>query len=48
MRAESQTEQSRILQSVMIRESPVGLYTAKEITAIRDYLDIREDLPSPQ
>ncbi|MDY4697166.1 MAG: hypothetical protein SO362_04700 [Selenomonas montiformis] len=48
MRAESQTEKSRILQSVMIRESPVGLYTAKEITAIRDYLDIREDLPSPQ
>ncbi len=36
-------EQSRLLQSVMIRESPVGLFTADEITQIRDALSIPKD-----
>lgn len=39
LRTNDQSEQSRLLQAVMIRESPVGLYTAKEIAAIRDYLN---------
>jgi hypothetical protein len=43
MLTDDQAEQSRMLQTIMIRESPVGLYTAKEITAIRDYLEIPED-----
>lgn len=45
IRSDDQTEQSIMLQSIMIRESPAGLYTAKEISAIRDYLDISEDKP---
>lgn len=45
IRSDDQTEQSIMLQSIMIRESPAGLYTAKEISAIRDYLDISEDRP---
>ena len=43
LKTDNQTEQSRMLQTIMIRESPVGLYTAKEITAIRQYLDIPEE-----
>ena len=43
LRTTDQAEQSRMLQAVMIREQPVGLYTAKEIAAIRDYLDIEQD-----
>ena len=43
IRSDDQAEQSRMLQSIMIRESPAGLYTAKEISAIRDYLDVSED-----
>lgn len=38
MPAESQPEQSRLLQAVMLRESPVALFTAEEITAIREQL----------
>ena len=45
LRINDQAEQSRLLQTVMIRESPVGLYTAKEISAIREYLNIKEDMP---
>ena len=43
LKTDNQAEQSRMLQTIMIRESPVGLYTAKEITAIRQYLDIPEE-----
>jgi hypothetical protein len=43
LKTDNQSEQSRMLQTIMIRESPVGLYTAKEITAIRQYLDIPEE-----
>lgn len=43
IRSNDQAEQSRMLQSIMIRESPAGLYTAKEISAIRDALDISQD-----
>ncbi|MDD6135217.1 MAG: hypothetical protein PUB49_11125 [Selenomonadaceae bacterium] len=46
LRTTDQAEQSRMLQSIMIREQPVGLYTAKEIAAIRDFLDIQQDLPA--
>lgn len=46
LRTNDQAEQSRMLQAIMIREQPVGLYTAKEISAIRDYLDIQPDLPN--
>ena len=48
LRTNDQAEQSRLLQTVMIRESPVGLYTAKEIDAIREYLSIKEDTPAPE
>ena len=48
LRTNDQAEQSRLLQSIMIRESPVGLYTAKEIAAIREYLSIKEDEPTPE
>lgn len=43
LKTDDQAEQSRMLQTIMIRESPVGLYTAKEITAIRDYLEMPEE-----
>ena len=43
LKTDDQAQQSRMLQTIMIRESPVGLYTAKEITAIRQYLDIPEE-----
>ena len=46
LRTTDQAEQSRMLQAIMIREQPVGLYTAKEIAAIRDYLDIQQDTPA--
>lgn len=45
---DDQPEQSRLLQMVMIRESPVGLYTAGEIIAIRNHLKIDESETSPQ
>ena len=48
LRTNDQAEQSRLLQAIMIRESPVGLYTAKEIAAIREYLNIKEDAPAPE
>lgn len=43
LKTDNQAEQSRMLQTIMIRESPVGLYTAKEISAIRHYLDIPKE-----
>ena len=43
-----QAEQSKILQTVMLRESPVGLYTAKEIIAIREYLSLPPEEQNPQ
>ena len=48
MPASEQAEQSKILQAVMIRESPVGLYTAKEIIAIREYLSLPPEEPASQ
>ena len=48
MPASEQAEQSKILQSVMIRESPVGLYTAKEIITIREYLSLPPEEPASQ
>lgn len=43
LRSDDQEEQSRSLQDIMIRESPPGLFTAKEISAIREYLTIPEE-----
>ncbi len=45
LKTDDQTAQSRMLQTIMIRESPVGLYTAKEITSIRQYLELPEEAP---
>lgn len=38
LRSNDQEEQSRLLQMVMIRESPAGLFTAPEISRIRELL----------
>ena len=38
-----QEEQSRQLEEIMIRESPAGLFTAVEISAIRDNLSLPEE-----
>ena len=43
LRSDDQKEQSRSLQDIMIRESPTGLFTASEISAIRNYLTIPEE-----
>ena len=43
LRTDDQEEQSRMLQAVMIRESPPALFIADEIAAIRDYLAIPEE-----
>lgn len=43
LRSDDQAEQSRSLQDIMIRESPVGLFTAEEISAIRNHLTIPEE-----
>ena len=43
LKTDDQAEQSKILQTIMIRESPVGLYTAKEISSIRQALVIPEE-----
>ena len=42
LRTDDQEEQSRMLQAVMIRESPPALFIADEIAAIRDYLAVPE------
>lgn len=38
-----QEEQSRLLEEVMIRESPSGLFTAAEISSIRDSLSLPDE-----
>ncbi len=43
LRTADSAEQNRFMQETMIRESPAGLFTANEISAIRDYLSIPED-----
>ncbi len=43
LRSDDPAEQNRSLQDVMLRESPVGLFTATEISAIREYLTISEE-----
>ena len=43
MPAEDPAEQSRLLQDVMLRESPVALFTAEEITAIREQLALPKE-----
>lgn len=43
LRSDNPEEQSRSFQDIMIRESPAGLFTAAEISAIRDWLTIPED-----
>lgn len=40
---DDQEEQSRILEEIMIRESPTRLFTAAEISALRDNLSIPDD-----
>lgn len=42
LQTDDQEEQSRMLQAVMIRESPPALFIADEIAAIRDYLAVPE------
>lgn len=41
--SDDQEEQSRALQTVMEKESPVGLFTASEITQIQDLLTLPEE-----
>ena len=43
LRSDNPEEQSRSLQDIMIRESPAGLFTAEEISSIRNYLTIPEE-----
>lgn len=43
LKTNDQAEQSRLLQTVMLRESPVGLYTAREIIAIREHLKLPDN-----
>ena len=43
LRTDDQEEQSRMLQAVMIRESPPALFIADEIAAIRNYLALPEE-----
>lgn len=43
LKTNDQAEQSRLVQTVMLRESPVGLYTAREIIAIREHLKLPDD-----
>jgi len=40
--SEVQAEQSRILQEIMIREAPAGLFTANEISALRSNVTVPE------
>ena len=40
---EKQEDQSRLLEEVMIRESPSGLFTAAEISSIRDNLSLPDE-----
>ncbi|BEU87272.1 hypothetical protein TAMA11512_07360 [Selenomonas sp. TAMA-11512] len=42
-----QSEQSRMLQEIMIKESPVGLFTASEVDQLRTRLTIPEDESKP-
>lgn len=41
--SDDQAEQSRILQEVMIRESPAALFTADEISSLRDNLTLPQE-----
>ncbi|WP_432647095.1 hypothetical protein [Mitsuokella sp.] len=43
LHTDDQEEQSRMLQAVMIRESPSALFIADEIAAIRSYLALPEE-----
>ena len=43
LRTDDQEEQSRMLQAVMIRESPPALFITDEIAAIRNYLALPEE-----
>ena len=43
VRSDIQAEQSRLIQEIMIKESPAGLFTAQEVYAIREYLAMPED-----
>lgn len=45
LRTDDQEEQSRMLQAVMIRESPPALFIADEIAAIRENLALPEETP---
>ena len=40
IRSDDQEEQSRMLQSIMNRESPAGLFIASEVSALRDNLTL--------
>ena len=49
MPAAEQPEQSQLLQTVMIKESPVKLFIADEVQAIRQQLELpKEKLPLPE
>ena len=47
MPTKDQAEQSRLLQTVMIRESPVRLFVAEEIEAIRHQLELPQEQGTP-
>ena len=49
IQTEDPQEQSRLLQTVMLRESPVALFTATEIKALREQLaPPKESTPAPE
>jgi len=49
MPAADQQEQSQLLQMVMIKESPVKLFIADEVSAIRQQLELpKESFPLPE
>ncbi len=45
--SDKQEEQSRRLQEIMIRESPTGLFTASEISTLRDNLTLPDETGNP-
>ena len=40
------SEQAHLFQDIIIREAPIGLFTANEISAILHYFTLPEDLPN--
>ena len=45
---DNHNEQVKILQNIMIRESPTGLFTANELSAILNYFTLPEDFQNKE